>query len=85
MKESEWRSEQIKLALYLSYDQISEDLSLPLQPGGTYGCLCSQRTSVFAQGQAEEEANMSQTTVPPSGGRHLCISPDSTSSDLSQA
>ncbi len=70
----------MKLALYLSYDQISEDLSLLLQPRDTYGCLCSQRTSVFAQGQAEEEANMSQTTVP-----HLCVSPDSTSSDLSQA
>lgn len=76
----------MKLALFICrMMRFLKILSLFLQPSDTHGCLCSQWTTVFAQGQAEEEANMSQTTVPSSGGRHLYVSPDTTPSDLSQA
>lgn len=82
MKKFDWRRKPVKLAIFICCMII---LSLLLNPSDTHRCLCSQWTTVFAQGQAEEEANMSQTTVPPSGGCQLCVSPDSTPSDLSQA
>lgn len=82
MKKFDWRRKPVKLAIFICCMII---LSLLLNPSDTHRCLCSQWTTVFSQGQAEEEANMSQTTVPPSGGCQLCVSPDSTPSDLSQA